>query len=314
MSDSTGVTELGYMRLGVSNLAEWKSYATEILGLELVDEGEPKRCYLRMDNWHHRFILEEDGSDDLNALGLRVAGPEEFAAMHRRLEAAGVAHEIGSPELCADRRVLEMMSLEDPNGNPIEIFHGPFVEYNKPFYPGRRMYGNFVTGAGGLGHCFIRAYDSAAGYKFYTLLGMSGGVEYRRVWHGFNIEGMFFHCNSRQHTIGWGMGTKKRVNHVMLEVATFDDLAYTYNLVKARKIPIGVDLGKHSNDQLYSFYCAGPSGWMIEYAWGSRPALTQSEYYNDDIYGHEQDRSVIDEKWQMHSGADTPPPLRLLRR
>src|SRR5579875_925782 len=104
-----GVTELGYMRLGVSDLGRWKDYATQILGLELVEEGEPGRCYLRMDSWHHRFILEEDGSDDLNALGLRVAGVEEFADMRRRLEAAGVRHEVGSPALALDRHVLEIM-------------------------------------------------------------------------------------------------------------------------------------------------------------------------------------------------------------
>jgi 2,3-dihydroxyethylbenzene 1,2-dioxygenase len=84
------VTELGYMGLGVKSLNDWKDYATKILGLEVADEGEAGRCYLRMDYWHHRIILEEDGTDDLNFLGFRVAGVEEFREMHRKLTNAGI--------------------------------------------------------------------------------------------------------------------------------------------------------------------------------------------------------------------------------
>jgi len=300
----TAVTELGYMRLGVTSLARWREYATEILGLELVDEGEPRRCYLRMDSWHHRFILEEDGSDDLNALGLRVAGQEEFAEMHRRLESAGIRHEVGSRDLAMDRHVLEVMTLEDPNGNPIEIFHGPHTQYGKPFHPGRRMYGGFATGTAGMGHCLIRNFGFEATYKFYRLLGMRGSIQYRTPQpDGTAREFMFFDCNDRQHTLGFGVGANKRINHVMIEAKSFDDLAYTYNLVKTRNLPIGIDLGRHANDHLYSFYFANPSGWMVEYAWGSRPALAQTEYYDSDVYGHDHKDAVIDEQWHVRNAA-----------
>ena len=49
------VTELGYIGIGVKKFDEWKAFATNILGMELADEGEPDRCYLRTDYWHHRF-------------------------------------------------------------------------------------------------------------------------------------------------------------------------------------------------------------------------------------------------------------------
>ena len=51
-----------------------------------------------------------------------------------------------------ERHVLEVMMLQDPSGYPIEIFHGPHVQADKPSYPGRRMHGRFKTGDGGLGH------------------------------------------------------------------------------------------------------------------------------------------------------------------
>ena len=125
------VTELGYVGLGVKDLAEWKRFAAEIVGLEVSDEGEAGRSYLRMDYWHHRILLDEDGADDLKVLGFRVAGAEEFQGMAEQLSEAGVAVEIASPAAADDRRVLELMTLEDASGFPIEIFHGPQVQADR---------------------------------------------------------------------------------------------------------------------------------------------------------------------------------------
>ena len=60
------VTELGYMGIGVKDLDEWKNFATKVVGLELADDGERDRCYLRMDYWHHRIVMHSDPSDDLH--------------------------------------------------------------------------------------------------------------------------------------------------------------------------------------------------------------------------------------------------------
>ena len=94
----TQVTELGYLTLGVKDLGRWKSFAAEILGLEVADGPNPGRCYLRMDYWHHRIVLEENGADDLMVLGFRVAGQDEFREMAKRLETAGVSVRLGSFE------------------------------------------------------------------------------------------------------------------------------------------------------------------------------------------------------------------------
>ncbi len=174
------VTELGYVGLGVKSLSEWKRFAADVIGLEVADEGEAGRCYLRMDYWHHRIFLDEDGSDDLSVLGFRVAGAEEFQEMAKQLADAGVKVGIASAADADNRRVLELMTLKDASGYPIEIFHGPQVQADKPFHPGRRMHGRYKTGAGGMGHLIQR---QTAGfektYAFYRLLGMRGGIEYR---------------------------------------------------------------------------------------------------------------------------------------
>jgi 2,3-dihydroxyethylbenzene 1,2-dioxygenase len=282
------VTELGYMGLGVKDLEAWKDFATRIVGMELYDAGESDRCYLRMDYWHHRIVLQHDSSDDLMYLGFRVAGAEEFRAMQQHLSAAGVAYRVGSPEEASERHVLEVLKLHDPDGTPVEIFHGPEVQAHKPFYPGRRMHGRFKTGAGGLGHCIIRQKDVEAAYRFYRLLGMRGGVEYKIRMGKRVVTPVFMHCNERQHTLAFGIaGPERRINHVMIEVDNLDDVGLTYDLVRKNKIPIHISPGKHSNDHMFSFYFRNPSGWMIEYGWGGRPPAAQSEYYVEDIFGHQ---------------------------
>ncbi len=40
---------------------------------------------------------------------------------------------------------------------------------------------------------------------------------------------------------------------------------------------------------MFSFYMRSPSGFMIEYGAGARPATHQSEYYECDVFGHHFD-------------------------
>jgi 2,3-dihydroxyethylbenzene 1,2-dioxygenase len=282
------VTELGYMGIGVKDLDAWKNFAANIVGLELADEGERDRCYLRMDYFHHRIVMHQDPSDDLQYLGFRVAGAEEFGAMQRQLSEAGIKFRLGSEDEANERRVLEVLKLQDPGGNPVEIFHGPEVQFQKPFYPGRPMHGRFKTGTGGLGHCIIRQQDPVAAQKFYHALGMRGGVEYKiKIGNGY-LQIRFMHCNDRDHTVAFGVpGGSKMLNHIMLEVDNFDDVGMTHELVRKQKVPVAMGIGKHSNDHMYSFYFNTPSGWMIEYGCGARASTYQSEYYTRDIYGHQ---------------------------
>lgn len=286
----SAVTELGYIRLGVSNLDEWKNFARDILALEVCDDPDnPKRASLRMDYWHHRFILEEDGTDDLLAAGMRVAGPVEFKAIQAILTENDIPFVVGDEAMRVDRQVLEVMQLNDPAGNPLEIFHGPRVDAHLPFYPGRRMHGKFVTEVGGLGHMILGHQGLDPIHAFYSLLGMRGSIEYKIPFTPeFTAEIMFMHCSERDHSLAFGLPPPegKRINHIMIEVDNLDDVMVAYELVKQSKYPVAVDIGKHANDGMFSFYFVGPSGWQIEIGFDGQPATHQSEYFVGDTYGH----------------------------
>jgi 2,3-dihydroxybiphenyl 1,2-dioxygenase len=285
----TEVTELGYVTIGVSDLVAWDVFAADILGLEVVPGDDAKSRYLRMDYWHHRIKLVEDGSDDVQAIGLRVAGVLEFRTLAKRLQEAGIAVRIGTPAEAAAHHVLEIMFLKDPNGYPVELFHGPLVQYDKPFHPGRRMHGPFKTVGGGFGHMMMNrkaAFDDI--HAFYTLLGLRGGVEYKIPLPMMPepVELMFLHCNQRQHTLAFGPPGEKRVNHLMFEVERMEDVGLAYDLVAHAGIPVIIEPGSHANDQMYSFYFKNPSGFMNEIGWGGRAPTGQSEYYQKDSFGH----------------------------
>ena len=285
----TQVTELGYLTLGVSDIEAWKDFAARVIGLEVVTTDDPKACFLRMDYWHHRISLVEDGSDDLIATGLRVARQTDFKAMVEKLRAAGVEVRIGTQAEAEARHVLEVMMVTDPSGFAVEIFHGPHLQADKPFHPGRRMHGRFKTGGGGLGHVMQ---SQMAGlektYEFYHLLGMDGGVEYKLRPPGAPqaFELLFLNCNERQHTLAFSGPGEKRINHMMFEVENMADVGLAQDVVTQAGVPVIIQAGAHANDQMFSFYFKNPSGFMNEIGWGGRSSLAQSEYYERDSFGH----------------------------
>ncbi|ALE55176.1 biphenyl-2,3-diol 1,2-dioxygenase [Burkholderia multivorans] len=289
--ENIGVTELGYIGIGVSDMDAWREYSANVMGLEVLEEGDKDRFYLRLDYQHHRIVVHNSGSDDLDYAGWRVAGPEEFDQIKRNLEKARVDFRQADAAECEERMVLDLVKFLDPGGNPTEIYHGPRVDYHKPFHAGRRMHGRFSTGDQGLGHIILRQEDPQKAYEFYArVLGMRGSVEYHiPIPHiGITAKPIFLHSNDRDHSVAFlGGPAAKRINHLMIEVDNIDDVGYTHDIVRKRQIPVAVQLGKHSNDQMVSFYSANPSNWLFEYGALGRRATYQSEYYVSDIWGHE---------------------------
>ena len=285
------VTELGYVGIGVSDLEAWRAYATGVAGMEARD-GPIDGFQLRLDTWHHRIDVRRDPADDIRHLGWRVRDQDALEGMAQRLEQAGVPFRRGTDEDCEERRVLGLLKLVDPAGIATEVFFGPEIENHRPFHPGRPLHGKFVTGEHGLGHCFLSQPEPDAAYAFYKLLGMRGGVQYK-----FDVPGgpqkrpIFMHCNRRQHTVSFGRGYegRKRVNHLMFEYTSLDDLGMALDLVQEKGIPIVRRLGRHSNDGAVSFYFGNPSGWVWELGWNGRDAPGQAEYYRGDYYGHQTD-------------------------
>ncbi|MBI3304504.1 MAG: biphenyl-2,3-diol 1,2-dioxygenase [Deltaproteobacteria bacterium] len=269
----TSVAQLGYLGLSVNNVDEWERFATQILGLQGNGRDADGSLFLRMDEYHHRFIVHPTGKDDLAYIGWEVATEEALQAMAAQLTTAGVAVQPGTPEEAEARRVAGLLKFHDPSGIASEIFYGPLVTFDKPFQSPRPISG-FKTGEQGLGHFVLAVDDFDRSLYFYReVLGLriSDFVRFSPA-PGMMLNVAFFHCNPRHHSLAfWAMPqAPKRLHHFMLQLNAVDDVGSAYYLCQDQKVPIVMNLGRHTNDHMVSFYLRTPSGFAVEYGWGAR--------------------------------------------
>ena len=263
----SGVTQLGYLGLGVRDLGEWRTYSEGTLGLQTVASDSDGTMFLRMDTNHHRFALHESQQDDILYSGWQVDDSAELTVMGERLEQAGVAVAWGTSEEAERRRVRNLIKFADPDGHALEVFYSPELA-NAPFYS-TRPDTRFVAGSQGLGHFVLACANLDQTMAFYTnMLGMrvSDFVTIGRLKLGF------LHCNPRHHSIAFAQvpGAPKRANHFMLQLDEFDPVGRAWDAVQEGAAPVIMTLGRHPNDEMVSFYMRNPSGFGVEYGWGAR--------------------------------------------
>lgn len=264
------ISSLGYLGIGVSDLAAWTSFATGMLGLMPAApvEGESR---FRNDQQAWRIALLPGGADDIIFAGFEVAGPAELEALRARLSAAGVTCAT-DPKLAAHRGVLDLFSCNDPDGLRIEIYYGASERGEEPFRSPAGV-SAFVTGDQGMGHIVLATRDIAAARRFYQeLLGFRlSDIIRMRPAPGVSFELEFFHCNPRHHTLALApVPAPKRLHHFMLQAATFDDVGFALERLEETKTPLATTLGRHTNDHMVSFYCRSPSGFEVEFGHGAR--------------------------------------------
>ena len=266
------VTQLGYLGLSVNDVDEWERFATQTLGLQANGRGEDGALFLRMDEYHHRFIVHANGSDDVAYIGWEVPDERALQGITDQLKAAGIAVRQGTSADAEARRVVGLTAFEDPNGILSEVFYGPLVSYDTPFKSPRAISG-FEAGGLGLGHLVLAVDDVEQSLRFYRdVLGMRiSDFIHRQTAPGSKRTMAFFHCNPRHHTLAFfAAGAPKRLQHFMLQVKSIDDVGTTYDLCRDQGVPVVRGLGRHTNDHMVSFYMRTPSGFEVEYGWGGR--------------------------------------------
>lgn len=265
----TSVRQLGYLGLEVSDLPRWEKFAADLLGLQPARRGDDGSLALRLDQYEQRIVLHPGPADDLAYLGFEAANDAELESLGARLVRAGCAVTEGKPEKAAARRVTRLLELADPTGIPVELYVGA-AQAREPFHSSRVASG-FVAGEEGLGHAVICAKDALASERFYMeLLGMRLSDRVRLALNpSFTLEIRFLHANARHHSIAFAsVPMPKRLHHFMLEVQSQDDVGRAHDRMLDAGVTLSMDLGKHPNDGMYSFYAKTPSGFDVEFGWG----------------------------------------------
>lgn len=281
------ITSLAYVGFTSPRAAEWTSFGPAVLGLEVVGTDADGTVRLRNDDAAQRLVVHPGERDALAYLGWDTGGPAALAAAVTRLEKEHGVAVHRDPDAAADRRVADLAWFTDPFRFRHELTWG-MLAHPSSFRPGRPLSG-FVTGDAGMGHAVLIVPDLAEAEHFY--LDVLGFRLSDRIEVGFPIR--FLHCNPRHHTLAFAaIPGMVGFHHLMLEVASIDDVGTGLDLVTARgDVPVTMGLGRHTNDRMTSFYLRTPSGFDVEYGTGGllvpeeRP-WTAATYDALSIWGH----------------------------
>ncbi len=267
----TGIRSLGYLRIESADVAAWREFGMRVLGMTEGRGPAADAVYLRMDGLPARLVVLPGGQDRLLATGWEVADEGALAGVEQALAAAGLPVKAGTSAECAERRVAQLLRAEDPSGNSLEIFCGAALD-SRPFVSTQGV--QFVTGDLGLGHAVLPVTDDEAAVRFYRdVLGFRLRDSMRMAPELFGQPAggpplfmRFLGCNPRHHSLALApFPAGSGIVHLMIEVATLDDVGRALDRCSRRGAPVSASLGRHANDQMVSFYVRTPGGFDVEY-------------------------------------------------
>lgn len=262
------VEALGYIGLAVADVNAWASFAEKELGLMAVTQPEG-HVELRADDYAWRIQVSEGAADDIAFAGWEVSDEAALNALALRLAENGVDVTVGGKTLCEDRRVAGLIQFKDPEGLQLEAFYGPLQLTHKPFVSPHGV--QFKTGDQGLGHIVLACEDKEAQMAFYAdLLGLKLSDHINtEVVPGRPLSISFYRCNGRHHSLALApVPIPKKLVHFMLETTSIDQVGRAMYRVLENDRHLSFTLGRHSNDEMLSFYVMTPSGFDLEFGWG----------------------------------------------
>lgn len=304
------IKSLGYIGIAAPDPAQWLAFATGIVGAMPAralpgeswgmpaDPANPGpasggrgiaadgSAYLKLDDWQWRVAVHPAPSRrGIAYLGLEVHDRRALEQAVAELEKAGAPAELARDADAASRAVTALARTRDPAGNVLELFFGPTMDFNfaSP-QPGTR----FVTGDLGFGHVNLFVADMAANFGFYTAVLGFELSDYIRFGGDASVQ--FLRCNARHHSIALvDVGGVDGLHHVLFELPDVDTVGRTLDRAMRAGSTITSTLGRHRNDNMLSFYMAGPSGFDVEV--GCEGLLvdanwTAREFCEGDVWGH----------------------------
>lgn len=267
------IANLGYLVLGVSDFDAWEQFAVETIGMQLAEKND-NTMRLRLDNYAQRIILERHSDDDMLAAGWELDTAQELEVFVQTLRQKGVAVDAADTDLTSQRKVERLYHCTDPNGIRHEFYVGAQRANMGDAFRSKKLKGQFSTGRLGMGHFVSAAKDAQETRDFCeNVLGIKISDYIRgELAPGINLDVAFFHARTGRHhsmaAVKIPFPYPKRIHHIMVEVENMDDVGIAYDRCIQAGYTINMDLGRHPNDQMFSFYVHTPSGFLLEFGAG----------------------------------------------
>jgi biphenyl-2,3-diol 1,2-dioxygenase len=261
------VSQLGYLEFEVSDLAAWRRFGTEFLGLTIGQQFNDGGFALKMDEYEQRFFIRPGERDDLSVVGWEVEHEQDLVAVKQQVEGYGISVREGGDSLRERRRVQRIIAFEDPAGIPTEVYWGAF----KPASTGVSacVESGYVAGQLGLGHVVLTTRVRAQSEAFYCEgLGLKLSDRIVCQLGPYEIDLCFLRANPRHHSLALGGPQTKRLHHFMIQVRELYDVGLALDRARNLGIPVVQSIGQHPNDKMISFYAVTPSGFQVEFGSG----------------------------------------------
>ncbi len=282
-----GALSMGYLVAGARNLADWKRFGCEAIGLHLACESESQLAF-RMDEHARRIIIERRDADDAIALGWQVNDRAALDIILERLAANNVSVEFLQGDQAAQRGVLTLHRFVGPKGLLIELFVEPLTD-SKPL---QILSSGFNIGRAGLGHISVMSKERDRTIAFWRELFDARISDRIEISSGKRValDVTFLRVNERHHSVAIAAtrGPRidmfpTRVQHFNIEVATLDDLTATFERCRALGYKMSRNIGRHPNDKELSFYLPTPSGFEMEIGWDAL-VVDEAWWESDRVY------------------------------
>jgi 2,3-dihydroxy-p-cumate/2,3-dihydroxybenzoate 3,4-dioxygenase len=248
------IVDLCYARVGTKDLEATLQFAMEKLGLQLV-RREAERAYVRCGIRDHDICYISGAPDD-HVLGFEIDDEAALDDAYTALSAAGVTVQRGDAAGCADRRVLNYITFEDPTGNVFDLAV-------RPHKATRRYFPTRDAGITEFSHVGLRTTDARRDEKFWTT--------------HFNIrpndwigDAGLLSFDSVHHRIALFPADRPGIQHINFQVAELDDVMRSYYFMTSQQVRIVFGPGRHATSGATFLYFEGPDGMVYEYSNGVR--------------------------------------------
>ena len=248
----------------VTDRERFEKFACDMLGFPVTRSTDGKVTYVRPDQYQHRIAACTASEPALRYVGFDVGGPEELTEWETTLTAEGIDWRRSTPVECIERHVTNFIEFKDPDGHHLALAYG--FEVDKE--PVRYTRDLSVLR---LGHVLLTVEDTQRTHDFYT--SVLGFRLSDWVCVDDNVRLCFLRCNARHHSMAFAPcmpGKSPRLQHIMLEVESLDDVMRSYHFLRIHKAPIGMGPGRHVNCQTTHVYVQTPGGFAVEFGWGHR--------------------------------------------
>lgn len=241
-----------YVRLGTQDIEGAKRFATDVLGLEIV-ETVKGAVYFRSDEREHTLCYVEGDPRD-QAVAFEVASRAMLSAAAGQLERLGHAVHAGTSSEAEARKVREFIAFSDPTGNRIELVW-------RPAHSGASYRGSRDAGITGFSHVGLCTTDAVRDEAFWTQ------VCNARVSDRVG-DAPLLRINEVHHSIALFPTDRPGIQHINHQVESADDVMRSYRLLGERQIRIVFGPGRHPSSSAKFLYFEGPDGMIFEYSSG----------------------------------------------